>query len=1068
MYNRNTIVKGGNKLRNLAIAALLFIVSFGSSYAQYPALPVLTLTGQEGTYNDLWFQNGRIVLPRNTDYEREFVVPVFIDNRWAKNPGKYTVDLPIEPITSFKFELFYDSASVRPVGVETTHPKFAPRSAKLKAPLAAGFNIVWDDVVNKNFYKHVEATQTNIINRGHAVVISGSSNKPLPNTDLTFQDFDVMLYVRFKVVLAEDEGPDKDLTYFHIGRDSIYYNDMNILQEAPFVAFRSYDTQVPIDFPNPQRPNYETGPGPSFTGLAGMDNRTIGTIENKIVPGGIWLELLTKQPNFAFEINRSLGTQPPIQLIDPNKDDIYELTDPMTVDMNVNDNQNPFPRTATRTVEVLNGVAQTILKDIEIVSDEPWLEFRTLPGPTNNNAIPALTNEGYIDYIDNGLLGENSVRDELNNVPNDKGAVSLEISCNPALIAEGEDSQDDPEIEKTGIYTGYITFKSRFADISPVRIKVIFIYFRAPLEGQDPSGSKLSGINLTLTNRDNESTNMIFGTGDRATLANDSLFGEYVYKTQLSTTDMEARFYPLDAEGNELPEIPFGLGDFATNDDQRKSNSRDIRSSNDTVRSLLYKVKFNPGAANKVQRYPITITWNVKDFIQGSSAFIRDTENGQAFSPVDMINEGTDVGQFIRTFKIDDPSIREFIIEYTPAKLVEYVDEEGNPLINPGWNLLSTPLNPLGGGSPWMNALTQDPYFFFLSSYQQELAENVRPGVGYFVKYGPDPSLIDVRFRGSNITEISPLVNPVKVSVADSGRGGWNTVGAPSVPVNVEAIEFRQFQNATRPDKNYTLQAGVWKYETKRGYQEVSELRPGLGYWIKVDNVGYYYILAPNAKLTDKTPAALAHRTNAKELATELVIADNNQSVKSLYVSNKYDINVNNFELPPLPPSFDVRFEGNTELTNSNESIIQLNDVEYPVSITATGMNGTFELTDAATGEYFGTISSSDFNSVQINNSSNSIKLNRIETENTADLNSVYPNPVVNSATINFNLPETGNVNITLVDAVGNTVSNIFSGNKNAGSQSVDFNANGFTSGNYFVKVEAGSYNKVMRLQIVK
>lgn len=1066
MYRINTIVKGENKMRSLAIAALLFIVGFGSASAQYPRLPVLTLTGVDGGYNSQWFENGRIIMPRNVNYEREFLVPVFIDNRWAQNPNKYSVDLPIEPITSFKFELAYDSGSVRPVGIEKVHPLYAPQFAKNTEPLAANFNIVWDDVVNKKYFTHLDTNNT-AASRGRTVVIAGSSMKPLPNTDLNFQEFKVLLYVRFKVILKEGERNEYDHTYFHIGRDSIYYNDLNILKEAPFTEFRTYDTQVGLDFPNPQTPNFYANAGVVFTGLAGMDNRRefeLELVDKKILPGGIWLELMTTQPEFGFAINRSIGTQPPIRLVNASNNALYEMTDPMTVDLNVNGNQNPFPNVATRNIEILNSEEQTLLKNIEVSSDEPWLRFRTRG---MNNPIPVLSRRGVIDYIDNGLLGEPNIRDEKNNIPEDRGPISLEINCDPRLIAAGQDSQDDPEIEKTGIYTGYITLKSSFAGISPVRIKVTFIYFRAPLEGQSPSGSRSSGINISLTNRDADMTNLIFGTGDRATLGVDSLYGEYAYQTQLSSTELEARFYPLDANGEELPELQFGLGDFSTNDDQSKSNSRDIRSSDDTTRSLLYKVKFNPGAANKDQRYPIIVTWNVKDFIPGSQAFIRDTENGVIFDPVDMIAAGTGSGD-IRTFKIDDPRIREFIIEYTPAKLIEYVDTEGNPLINPGWNLLSTPLNPLGGGSPWKGALTRNPYFFFLSSYQQELAQNVRPGIGYFVKYGPELSEIDRVFRGSNIIEISPLVNPVKVSVADSGRGGWNTIGAASIPLSVEAIDFRQFNNSPRPDKNYTLQAGIWKYETKRGYQEVSELQPGLGYWIKVNNVGYYYLSAANAKLTQSTPAMLAFRNDAKELATEIVIADNNQSAKSLYVSNKYDANLANFELPPLPPSFDVRFEGNTELTNNNESIIQLTNVEYPVSISANGLNGTFELTDAATGEYFGTISSTDYTSVQINNSSNAIKMKKVETENSSELSSVYPNPVVNTATINFNLPESGNVNVTLIDAVGNTVANIYSGSIDAGSQSVDFNANGFTSGNYFVKVVSGNYNKVLRLQIVK
>ena len=1067
MYRNNTKVKGVNKLTSLAIAALLFIVGFGSTFAQYPKVPVLSLTGQDNGYNDLWFPNGRILMPRNTEYEREFVVPVFIDNRWAVNQGKYTVDLPINPIKSFQFKLFYDSASVTPVGIETTHPKFAPNSAKLKEPLAKGFQINWSDVVDKTYYTHINNSPTTS-NRGHAVVITASTNKSLPNTSLQFQDFDVLLYVRFRAVLNQSEpASNLNSTYFHIGRDSIVYNDMNILQTAPFVEYRDYDPQVAQDFPNPQRPNYNSNLGAVFTGLAGMDNRTKNEPPNLILPGGIWFQYMTKQPLLGFQVNRQIGQQPPIKLVD-GRNDLYELVDPMTVDLNPNRNPNPFPSTATRTVEVLNVEAGTLLKDIEVVSDQPWLEFKTLPGQGFQNPIPSLSTEGYIPYIDNGLLGEASERDDLNDIPTDLGGISLQISCDPSKIQAGDDATDNPEIEKTGIYTGYITFKSEYADISPVRIKVTFIYFRPPLEGQNPQGRKLNGITLTVANRDGEVDTLIFGTGDRATIGVDSLFGETAYNVPLLTDELDARFYPIDGNGKEIPGLaPFGMSDFATNDEQVKANSRDIRSSDDTTRSLLFKVKFNPGKDNKDQRYPIIITWNRKDFIEGSSLFIRDTDNGKSFEPLDMWLEGTPVpGEpFAYSMKIDDPRIREFIIEYTPAKIVEYVDDEGNPIINVGWNLLSLPVQPLGNLNPWKPGALNDPYYFFLNSYQQETDGTVRPGVGYFLKYN-DTAEITRTFRGTNIFEVSPEVNPVRVYTADENRGGWNAVGAPSVPINVEALDFRAVGSGNRPDKNYMLEHGVWKYVTKEGYKEVNELRPGLGYWIKVDENGYYYFNTANPKLSNEVSSSLAYRNNLKAMSTEIVVSDNNQSAKSLFVSNS--AKVNSIELPPLPPSFDVRFEGNTELTNNNEAIIQLTNVVYPVSISAKGLNGTFELTDAATGEYFGTISSDDYSSVEISASSNSIRLNKVEVAEEATLNSVYPNPVLSDAIINFNLPESGNVNVTLIDAVGNTVANIFNGNMNAGSRQVDFQANGVASGNYFVKIEGNSFNKVMRLQVVK
>lgn len=1065
MYKSNTRIQGVKSITTLAIAVLLFIVGFNKTYAQdeYPKLPVLSLTGQEAGYNDQWFPNGRIIMPRNTNYAREFVVPVFIDNRWAENKTRYAVDLPLEPIKSFEFKLFYDSATVTPVGVETVHPKFAPEQALLKEPLAKDFHIEWSDVVDKSYRLFIDSAQSAISNRGHAVVITGSSIKPLPNTSLSFQDFDILLYVRFRVLLVQNGGDaEKDLTYFHIGRDSIVYNDLNILQEAPFVDYRSFDPTIATDFPNPTRPTWANAQTGVFTGLAGMNNVNVEPLINKILPGGIWFEYMPSQPRFGFEIHRNIGSQPPIVPVD-GRSDLYEIVDPFTVDLNPNRNPNPFPNTATRIVNVLNTVAGTLMKNIEISSDQPWLEFKTIPG--GHNAIPSLTRSGYIDYIDNGMLGESAKRDEMYEIPNDLGPISLIISCDPSKIAAGDDAKDDPEIEKTGIYTGYLTFKSDFAEVSPVRIKVTFIYFRPPLEGQNPLGTGLNGIALTVSNRDGEVDTLIFGTGDRATTDVDKLFGEVAYNIPLADDELDARFFPIDKEGNELSTVPFGLSDFATNDETIKANSRDIRSADDTTRSLLFKVKFNPGADIKDQRFPIVITWDRDDFIEGSSLYLRDANNGQSFDPVDMWTQGTALSNGRYSFNINDPRVREFYIEYTPAKIINYVDFEGNPIINPGWNLLSLPVKPLDADSVWKGALNPKPYYFFLNSYQQE--EIVRPGVGYFVKYGPDTNEIDRTFRGTSIFEVSPEINPVRVYVANQGRGGWNAVGAPSIPINVEALEFRAYNNGTRPSVNYMLSHGVWRYETDHGYQEVSELRPGLGYWLKVDNGGYYYFNTNNPKLSNSTSNAFLNRNEVRDMSTQIIVSDNSQKSRALYVSNIYDLNLSNYELPPLPPAFDVRFEGNTELTNKDNAIIQLTNVEYPISISAQGLKGTFELSDAATGQYFGTISADGISNVEINASSNSIKINRVETAETS-LNSVYPNPVVSTATINFNLPESGNVNITLIDAVGNTVANIFSGNKDAGSNTVEFDANSFVSGNYFVKVEAGTYNKVMRLQIVK
>jgi hypothetical protein len=55
-----------------------------------------------------------------------------------------------------------------------------------------------------------------------------------------------------------------------------------------------------------------------------------------------------------------------------------------------------------------------------------------------------------------------------------------------------------------------------------------------------------------------------------------------------------------------------------------------------------------------------------------------------------------------------------------------------------------------------------------------------------------------------------------------------------------------------------------------------------------------------------------------------------------------------------------------------------------------------------------------------------------------------------------------------IYDVTGKVVANLISQNQNAGRYSVDFIANDFASGTYFYKLEAGEYNEVKRMVLVK
>jgi hypothetical protein len=72
---------------------------------------------------------------------------------------------------------------------------------------------------------------------------------------------------------------------------------------------------------------------------------------------------------------------------------------------------------------------------------------------------------------------------------------------------------------------------------------------------------------------------------------------------------------------------------------------------------------------------------------------------------------------------------------------------------------------------------------------------------------------------------------------------------------------------------------------------------------------------------------------------------------------------------------------------------------------------------------------------------------------NSIELYGNYPNPFNPSTSIKFAIPETGDVNITIYNTVGEEIKNINLFNKNAGELDYSFNASSISSGVYFYKI---------------
>jgi flagellar hook assembly protein FlgD len=84
-----------------------------------------------------------------------------------------------------------------------------------------------------------------------------------------------------------------------------------------------------------------------------------------------------------------------------------------------------------------------------------------------------------------------------------------------------------------------------------------------------------------------------------------------------------------------------------------------------------------------------------------------------------------------------------------------------------------------------------------------------------------------------------------------------------------------------------------------------------------------------------------------------------------------------------------------------------------------------------------------------------------------------YPNPFNPVTTLRYDLPENGNVNITIYDMLGRQVKTLINQNQNAGYMSVIWNATNdygkpVSAGIYIYQIQAGEYISTKKMVLLK
>jgi hypothetical protein len=89
-------------------------------------------------------------------------------------------------------------------------------------------------------------------------------------------------------------------------------------------------------------------------------------------------------------------------------------------------------------------------------------------------------------------------------------------------------------------------------------------------------------------------------------------------------------------------------------------------------------------------------------------------------------------------------------------------------------------------------------------------------------------------------------------------------------------------------------------------------------------------------------------------------------------------------------------------------------------------------------------------------------------TPNRFELSQNYPNPFNPATTIRFNLPEAGNVKLTMYNLLGQEIRTIMNEYRESGAHTININASDLNTGIYLYKIEANGLNQTRKMTLLK
>jgi hypothetical protein len=360
--------------------------------------------------------------------------------------------------------------------------------------------------------------------------------------------------------------------------------------------------------------------------------------------------------------------------------------------------------------------------------------------------------------------------------------------------------------------------------------------------------------------------------------------------------------------------------------------------------------------------------------------------------------------------------------------------------IENGWNMVSAPgTNPDGMGvGTWWPHKTGTVWGFNGTQY---LAKTTAvPGEGYWMK--------NTLAETYNYPAIQIVAhNPIPVTL------GWNMIGGYETSPTIVALK------AANPQITGT----VWGFNGVQ-YVAATNLVPGYSYWVKETSAGTITIPGVIAKGNGEVAEYF------KEDWGKVTITDAAGRSNTLYAV-KGEVDLNQYELPPLPPAdaFDVRYGSGriAENISSNTQTIIMSGIEYPLTVKVYDIDirikdETGKIVDAAleSGEEL-TINSISVNKLLVH----SEEVN-VPEEYTLEQN--YPNPFNPNTKIKFAIPKESFVRLSIYNTLGELISTLVAKQMNPGYYEYEYVASKLPSGVYLYSLKAGDFVETKKMILIK